>query len=290
MAGTIFHYARLRMGELDFDAYAERIGYRGTHTPTSDALDAIVLAHAMRIPFENLDIHLGNSIELEPATVFDKLVVRRRGGYCFEQNGLLLEMLRTVGFSVRPLAARVMYGLRPGVTSDRPRSHMLLLVDVGPRTFLADVGFGTHNLLAPLPFEPGIERSLHGETFRIREIPWNGRALGAPPSFDVETKTTAEDGTESFTPLYRASLEEQRPSDFAMASWFCSTHPDSLFVRRKLVSRPEVGARHVLVDRELEVRRGGRSETRTLPDDAAYRTALREVFHIDLGPDDLLRW
>lgn len=278
------------MGELDFDGYAERIGYRGTHTPTVDALEGIVLAHAIRIPFENLDIHLGNPIELAPALVFDKLVVRRRGGYCFEQNGLLLEMLRAIGFTVRPLAARVTYATNPGPQSDRPRSHMLLLVDVGPRAYLADVGFGTHNLLAPLPFEPGIERTLHGETFRIREVPWNGRALAAPPSFEVETKTMTEDGSETWTSLYRASLEEQRPIDFEMASWFCSTHPDSLFVRRKLVSRPEVGARHILVDRELEVRRAGRSEKRTIPDDAAYRAALREVFHIDLGPDDLLRW
>lgn len=273
------------MGDLDFDAYAERIGYRGTHTPTNDALEGIVLGHAIRIPFENLDIHLGNPIDLDPARVFEKLVLRRRGGYCFEQNGLLLEMLRAVGFTVRPLAARVLYG--PPV--ERPRSHMLLLVDVGPRTFLADVGFGTHNLLAPMPFEPGIERDLHGETFRIRELPWNGRALGAPPAFDVEVKSTGSEGGE-WVSLYRASLEEQRPADFVMASWFCSTHPDSIFVRRKLVSRPEVGARHVLLDRELEVRREGRSETRTVPDDAAYRAALREVFHIELGPNDLLRW
>lgn len=281
------------MGDLDFGAYAERIGYRGTHTPTTDALEGVVLAHAMRIPFENLDIHLGNPIELEPERVFDKLVVRHRGGYCFEQNTLLMEMLTAIGFSVRPLAARVTYGDPQRPTADRPRSHMLLLVDVGPRTYLADVGFGTHNLLAPLPFEPGIERDVHGETFRIREVAGsvsNGRALGAPPSFDVEVKSLTEDGRATWLPLYRASLEEQRPIDFAMASWFCSTHPDSLFVRRKLVSRPEVGARHILVDRELEVRRGGRSEKRTLPDDAAYRAALREVFHIDLDPNDLLRW
>lgn len=269
------------MGDLDFDAYAERIGYRGTHTPTADALEALVLSHAIRIPFENLDIHLGNPIELEPERVFDKLVARRRGGYCFEQNGLLLEMLRAIGFSVRPLAARVTYG----PPADRPRSHMLLMVEVGPRTFVADVGFGTHNLLAPLPFEPDIEREVHGERFRIREVPWDGRALGPPPGFEIEVA-----GDDGWTSLYRASLEEQRPADFVMASWFCSTHPDSLFVRHKIVSRAEVGARHRLLDRELLVRRDGRTETTVLPDDAAFRAALREVFRIELGPDDLLRW
>jgi N-hydroxyarylamine O-acetyltransferase len=270
--------------ELDFDAYAERIGYRGNRTATLDSLEGIVLAHALRIPFENLDIHLGNPIDLEPARVFAKLVGRRRGGYCFEQNGLLLEMLRSVGFTVRPLAARVLYG----PPAERPRSHMLLLVDLGARAFLADVGFGTHNLLAPLPFEPGIECELYGETFRVRELPWNGKALGAPPAFDVEVRSRTDHS--EWVPLYRASLEEQRPIDFSMASWFCATHPDSLFVRRKVVSLPEVGTRHLLLDRELEVRRNGVADKTLLDGEDAYRKALREVFHIDLGSDALLRW
>jgi N-hydroxyarylamine O-acetyltransferase len=270
------------MGEVDFDAYAERIGHRGTSAPTVDTLERIVVGHALRIPFENLDIHLGRPIDLEPASVFDKLVHQRRGGYCFEQNGLLLEMLRMIGFTVRPLAARV----RSSSGADKPRTHMLLQVEVGSRTFLADVGFGTHNMVAPLPFEPGVERSIHGETFRLKEISWDGKVLGTPPSFDVEVKNA--DG--SWTALYCASLEEQRPVDFVMANWFCSTHPDSAFVRRKVVSLPEVGTRRLLLDRELEVRRDGNVEKTVLDTEDEYRAVLRDVFHIDLGSDALLRW
>src|SRR5688572_14672988 len=87
----------------DFDAYAERIGYRGSGAPTLDALEGICLSHATRIPFENLDLHLGKRIDLSPERVFDKLVMQGRGGYCFEQNTLLQEMLRTLGFAIRPL-------------------------------------------------------------------------------------------------------------------------------------------------------------------------------------------
>jgi N-hydroxyarylamine O-acetyltransferase len=271
------------MGEVDFDAYAERVGYRGTSAPSADTLEGIVLAHALRIPFENLDIHVGKSIDLDPKAVFEKLVVRRRGGYCFEQNGLLLSMLRGIGFTVRPLAARVLWGMPP---VERPRTHMLVQVDVGSRTFLADVGFGTQNLIAPLPFEPGIARVIHGERYRLREIPWDGKVLGTPPSFDVELETP--DGT--WAPLYRMSLEDQRPMDFVMASWFCSTHPDSMFVKRKIVSLPEVGARRLLLDRELEVRRNGEVERTVLATEEEYRAVLRDVFRIDLGPDALLRW
>jgi N-hydroxyarylamine O-acetyltransferase len=268
--------------QLDFDASAERIGFRGTSAVSNDTLEGIVLAHCLRIPFENLDIHLGNPIDLDPARVFEKLVLRRRGGYCFEQNGLLLEVLRTLGFTVRPVAARVF----SETTLEKPRTHMALFVEVGARTFLVDVGFGNANPLAPLPFEPGRERDLHGEAYRITEIPWTGKALGAPPAFDLETKKP--DG--SWKPLYRISLEEQRHADFVMASWFCSAHPDSPFVRRKLVALPEVGTRRVMLDRELEVRRGGVSEKKTIEGDDAYRAVLREIFTIDLGSDALLRW
>lgn len=268
---------------MDFDAYAERIGYRGTSAPNVDTLEGIVLGHALRIPFENLDIHLGRPIDLDPPRVFEKLVGRRRGGYCFEQNGLLLEMLRAIGFTVRPLAARVLWG---NPEKDRPRTHMLLEVEIGSRTFLADVGFGTQNLVAPLPFEPGMPRSVHGEKYRLREIPWDGRVLGTPPSFDVEVESAG--GT--WAPLYRMSLEEQRSVDFVMASWFCSTHPDSMFVKRKIVSLPEIGTRRLLLDRELEVRQGSKVEKTVLATEEEYRAVLRDTFRIDLGSDALLRW
>ena len=109
------------------------------------------------------------------------------------------------------IRARVLWG-EP--EKDRPRTHMLLQAEIGSRTFLADVGFGTQNLVAPLPFEPGVERTIHGEKYRLREIPWDGKVLGTPPSFDVEVETAAK----AWAPMYRVSLEEQRPVDFVMAS------------------------------------------------------------------------
>lgn len=258
------------MSNPDVDRYCERIGLRRRGSrPTYDLLAEVHFAHATTIPFENLDIHLGIPIRLEPEDVFDKLVARRRGGYCFEQNGLLLAILRALGFEARPLAARVTFG--PPVM--RPRTHMVLLVDVGGRKFLADVGFGTHNLLAPLPFEPTTSHELHGETYRLTQ------------AHEVEVRAG-----EAWLPLYRLSLEEQQPIDFVMGSWFTSTHPDSLFVRSKVVSTVAVGKRTLLLDRELKVRDGASVETRTLDDDAAYFDVLRESFGIELPPGALLRW
>lgn len=261
------------MSEVDLDRYAERVGLReGLKRGTAagdELLSSVHFAHATSIPFENLDIHLGLPIRIEPERVFDKLVTQRRGGYCFEQNGLLLSVLRALGFTARPLSARVTYSGGP----PRPRTHMVLLVQSSGREWLADVGFGTHNLLAPLPFEPGVVREVHGETFRITREHEVQVLLG-----DV------------WTSLYRISLEAQEPADFVMGNWFTSTHPSSLFVRSKIVSRAGIGSRTLLLDRELKVRRGTEVDTRVLDDDEAWLAALRETFGIELPPGALLRW
>jgi len=248
---------------MDFDAYAARIGYDGPRRADVEVLAAIHRAHATTIPFENLDVRRGVPIDLAPDRVFDKLVTRKRGGYCFEQNGLLLEALRALGFSVRPLAARV---------GRRPRTHMALLVEAGARHYLADVGFGVHNMLAPLPFEPGRELG----RFRIREIGWDGRAFGAPPSFEIE----AREG-DDWAPLYCLSLDDQQPADFVAASWFTSTFPESPFVKRTLVSIafPD-GSRAMLLDDDLEtIRADGSKEKRTIA--ASERPSLlTDVFRL----------
>jgi N-hydroxyarylamine O-acetyltransferase len=258
--------------EKGLEGYAQRIGLgQGlvTAAATDELLADVHLAHATSVPFENLDIHLGLNIRIEPDRVFDKLVVRRRGGYCFEQNGLLLQVLRAVGFTVRPLAARVLYGGGPA----RPRTHMALLVTSGGRQWLADVGFGTHTLLAPLPFEPGVVHEIRGETYRITT------------AHEVEVRL---EGT--WTPLYRLSLEEQEPVDFVMGNWFTSTHPSSLFVRSKVVSLAGVGKRTLLHDRELKVRSGGEVVSRTIDDDDEWLAVLRDTFGIELPDGALLRW
>src|SRR5438552_5613549 len=125
------------------DAYLARIGYTGPREPTPAVLEAVHLAHATHIPFENLDIQLGRPILLDLASLQAKLVHGRRGGYCFEQNTLFAAALEQLGFRVTRLAARV----RIGATRLSPRTHMTLKVDVDEGSWLADVGFGGAGLL-----------------------------------------------------------------------------------------------------------------------------------------------
>jgi len=136
---------------LDLAAYAARTGYKGEFLPTLDALHALHLAHATRIPFENLDVLWRRPPRLDVESLCQKLVTGGRCGYCFEHNSLFASVLEACGFRVRRLAARV----RMGTTGVRPRLHMLLMVEAGGEQWLADVGFGADGLLYPVPFRLG---------------------------------------------------------------------------------------------------------------------------------------
>src|SRR5690606_20556862 len=120
----------------DLRSYLGRIGFPDPVRPTITTLAGLQRAHRAAIPFENLDVLLGRQIRLDLPSLSDKLVSNHRGGYCFEQNTLFAAVLRTIGFDVTPLEARVR---PPGVTKTLPRSHMTLRVDVDDRAWLVDV-------------------------------------------------------------------------------------------------------------------------------------------------------
>jgi len=169
--------------DLDLDAYLARIGEKSPLAPTSDALLALHRAHCAAIPFENLDILLGRGISLDLPALEAKLVRGRRGGYCFEQNTLFRAALEAMGFRVTALAARV----RVGTTEIRPRTHMLLRIDLPEGAFLADVGFGGDGLVHPIPLAEGPETWVGergtGCGARATSGSWKGtRAVSGPTS------------------------------------------------------------------------------------------------------------
>ena len=125
---------------IDLDAYFKRIGFPGARAPSLEALDGIVLRHVKSIPFENLDVLLGRPIDLDDAAIQKKLIHEKRGGYCFEQNTLLLAVLKQLGFEARPLSARVRYQRPRDFTP--ARTHLLIRVEVDGVARLADVGAG----------------------------------------------------------------------------------------------------------------------------------------------------
>lgn len=233
--------------QLDLAAYFARTGYTGPRAPTLAALHAITAHHAAAIPFENLDVLLGRGINLDPAALERKLVHDRRGGYCFEQNGLLLAVLGALGYRVAPLSARVRWQ-RPREFTP-PRTHLFIRVELGGESWLTDVGVGALSLTAAIRLDDrGTEQTTPHETRRIvRE--------GARLFHQVRLNGEWHDVCE-FT------LEEMPPIDRELANWYTSAHPLSHFRNRLLVARAgTAGSRFLVLNHEFTVRSAdGRAE------------------------------
>jgi N-hydroxyarylamine O-acetyltransferase len=230
----------------DLDAYFERIAYRGAREATLATLNAIMAAHVQAIPFENLDVLLGRPIDLGAAAVVAKLVHARRGGYCFEQNGLFLHVLRALGFDARAIGARVRID-RPRDYLP-PRTHQFVHVRVDGDSWLADVGIGGLSLTAALRLQLDVEQATPHEPRRIVE----GHGV-----FFHQARFT--DGRRDvWQDVCELTLDDMPPIDRELANWYTSAHPRSHFKDRLIVARaaPD-GARLTLVNDELRLRRRG---------------------------------
>jgi N-hydroxyarylamine O-acetyltransferase len=246
------------------DAYLERLGLQAAPRLTADGLEALHRAQAYTIPFENFDILLGRGISLDPSDVFAKLVTRGRGGYCFELNGLLHLALTAFGFSARPLLARVHIGGAPTA-----RSHLLLLVTLDGREWIADVGFGGPGLRAPIPFALQSTVVQDGQEFRLSESPLFGIML--------QTRSNA-----GWQDLYSFDLGHVVPADIACGNHFTATHPSSFFTFTRVAALPRADGRISLVDRSLIVVCDGVENAQTLDEGEHYLGALKQHFGIDL--------
>jgi N-hydroxyarylamine O-acetyltransferase len=241
---------------LDLDRFAARVGLSRIPAPTVDGLFTLHAAQALAIPFENFDVLLGREIRLEPGALMDKLVTRRRGGYCFELNGLMRAVLDACGFDVTPLLGRVVFLADPkdGV---RPRTHQVALARVEGRAFLVDVGFGGPTPRLPIPFERGVVHDVGGERFRLTDAGARGASLGAEGGVVLAHET--RDG---WRDLYVLTLERAHPIDFVVSNHYTSTHPRSHFRGGPRVAR-------VLADGRL-----------TMTADHVTRTTAREVTRV----------
>lgn len=207
--------------KVDLEAYFARIHYRGPREPTLAVLHAIVAHHVAAIPFENLDVLLGVPIRLDTASLQQKLIVNLRGGYCFEQNGLLLLILKTLGFRATPLSARARVQ-RPRDFIP-PRTHLLIRVDIDGEAWLADVGTGGFSLTAAIRLNAAGEQPTPHEPRRI--ITEEGRFF-----HQVKLRGMWSDICE-FT-------GEQMPMiDRKVANWWASTNPHSPFRQNLMIAR-----------------------------------------------------
>jgi N-hydroxyarylamine O-acetyltransferase len=260
-------YPEFLPSEFELDAYLARIGYAGPRTATLDTLEAVHALHPAAIPFENLNPLLGWPVSLDVDSLQSKLVAGGRGGWCFEHNTLFRQALQALGFSVTSLAARVLWNALPG-SPIGPRSHMLLLVDLGGLLYLADVGFGGNVLTAPLRLEPHIAQATPHEPHRLLPLE-NGFVLEA--SLNGEWK-----------PFYRFTMEPQFPADYEVSNWYLCHHPSSFFRQILMGARATADGRYALRNNTLAIHRNNKTEKRTLADAGALRSALENDFALQL--------
>ena len=274
---------------MDLDRYLARIGLATAPPATREGLAVLQAAHRLAIGFENLDILLGRGIAIDPASVFDKLVTRRRGGYCFEQNRLFSDVLTALGIPNRPLLARVRLLVPPGVVP--PRTHVCLLVTLGGEPWLADAGFGGSNV-PPLPLIDGAEAAMpDGARHRLVRAGADGSLAGAWRLERAGAPTVTNEPTDdgAWQPQYSFDLAEVAPEDLEQANHWTATRPGTRFTSVHVTSIPLADGFATMSDRELTVHRGGRIEKRTIADAADYATTLRELFRIALSDEEAAR-
>ena len=245
---------------MNVDAYLNRIGYDGKKGPTVETLRLLHLAHMMSVPFENLDIHIGRPIVLDLDALFEKIVLQRRGGFCYELNGLFACLLEHLGFTVDMLSARVAGEGRIGPDFD----HMTLLVHLEEQ-WLADVGFG-ESFREPLKLhEPG-EQVQHGRAYRIIETGDAWRLSEGDPGGDL-------------TPQYFFTLQPRKLSDFTEMCVYQQTSPDSHFTRKRMCSLATPTGRITLSGMTFITTEGGKRGEQDLTD-GEYASTLQDQFGI----------
>ena len=250
---------------MDVTAYLERINYHGPTDPSPKTLRALQLAHLQAVPFENLSIHGGEPIVLEDEALFTKIVEHRRGGFCYECNGLFAALLRAIGFDVTMLSAEV---ANADGDFSQPFDHMALIVS-GPQRWLVDVGFGD-SFLEPLLLDERSEQVEGKRAYRI--VDEDGWYI-----LSRRDKNT-------WTPQYRFTLQPYEYEDFAGMCRYHQTSPESHFTQKRICSRATASGRITLSDMRLIETIDDERHERVLANDEEYDATLKQYFGIVIPP------
>jgi N-hydroxyarylamine O-acetyltransferase len=252
---------------IDLDSYLKRVGFTDERKPTLMTLRELHRLQPQAIAFENLSPLLGQPVALDAPSLHWKMVHEGRGGYCYEQNVLFASVLEALGFKLRWLTGWPRWQIAPGRLL--PRSHLLLLVDLGGEEWLADVGFGGNTLTAPLRLASRDEQPTPHEPARIA-------AKGDALMVQVKIRDAWHD-------LVEFDLGQQTFAELEMGNWFTSTHPKSRFRNELLAARADVDRRYGLLDNVLTIHDcGGATERRRLTAASEIRDALTDLFRIRL--------
>lgn len=246
---------------MDVEAYLRRIEYDGPRQPSAATLRALHRQHLFTVPFENLDIPLGTPICLDLDGLYQKIVLRRRGGFCYELNGLFRELLIQLGFGVHMLSARVRRedgGFGPEF------DHMLLKVELQD-PWLVDVGFGD-SFVDPIVFRYGGADQVDGHRYVVLPVADEWELLREDDKGQV--------------PLYRFRDVRHELEDYRQMCVFHQTSPESHFTKSWICSRATPEGRMTIANMRLIVTDGNKRDEMQLSGEDDLRRCLRELFGV----------
>ncbi|MBS1688641.1 MAG: arylamine N-acetyltransferase [Bacteroidetes bacterium] len=255
---------------MDIANYLRRINYSGTVKCDLQSLSALQYQHLINIAFEDADIFYGRPIALDIASFYEKVVNHKRGGYCYELNGLFYQLLLSQGFDVSMISARVANGKSYGPEYD----HMALLVKVSDKEWLVDVGFGDFSMM-PLMIEPGMIQNDGRHYYRIQDkVMVDGRAYLSVEKWNSATKT--------FKTEYIFTTRPRALSSFAAMHTYHQSSPDSHFVRNFICSVPTANGRISIVNNKLIKTENGKKEPHLISSELQRFYLLQDLFGIEL--------
>jgi len=243
-------------------SYFARIGYQGEPRPDLAGVAEIMRCQLQTVPFENLDVRAGKPISLAPEDIVAKIVQRRRGGYCYEVNGLFAMALTALGVDYRFVGCRPMtYPVR------RPRTHMAILATFDGEEWLCDTGFGSYGMRAPMRLDAAAEVRQGPDRFQLHHP--DGREYRLRAWVDGD-----------WAEQYGFDLAHHEWIDFLPANWLNSTHPETLFTQHLIAMRQTPEGRVILFDDRLKTVTRGATETRRI-EPHELDAVLRERFGLD---------
>jgi N-hydroxyarylamine O-acetyltransferase len=253
--------------KFNLDAYLERVNYSGSTDPTEETLNDIHVCHALNVPFENLDVFYGKPPLLDEVSLYNKIVKNRRGGYCFEMNGIFSIVLQNLGFKVANLLARVTID---GINYT-PKTHQVILVEAENKKWLADVGFGNDGIIAPLLLVEDADQKQFSHVYRIvKESRFDGYLLQKKRG-------------DTYNSLYAFTMDECYPEDFVMSNHYTATFPESFFKIMRMCTMPTKEGRITLTDTHFKKVKDEEVTENEIKSEEEFNRYLKQYFRLNLN-------
>ena len=249
---------------MEIEKYLQRIGCNGTIRPTIESLQVLQKRHLLSIPFENLDIHYKIPIQLNVESIFEKVVIKKRGGFCYELNGIFYELLRSIGFDVKMISARVFDQVQQIFSPEF--DHLAIIAKIDSVDYLADAGFGEF-AFTPLKVEPGTIQNDERGNFRIER-------------HDNSYYKVVKKAGEEWIPEYMFTLTKRDLSEFEDMCRYNQTSPLSHFTQNKFCSLATEKGRITVTAKKIKITVGDSVTEVPLDSEEEFLEALATYFQI----------